>query len=237
MGAGGGVHIYVFIVALLVGFHDVVQAHGVVQACLDMAGALGRCAVQIGDPQGQGLYAALEVGADRRGENTELVNVRGLDANDGVNAEHKGTDVQRSAGTVGRDIGGVGAHGLHDGLHKPILREYGHPHPAAGVSHPGGVQVGAEADDVAVGRGVGLQPLKAGLGVLQNTCALVHLNGGVGGQAARVPLTVFEIGHKALLGLHVAKSQIAPVDIFLFHRETTFLIIKRYSTTANVNGQ
>ena len=90
---------------------------------------------------------------------------------------------------------------------------------------------------MAVGRRVGLQTLKAGLGILQNTGALIHFNGGVGGQTARVPLTVFEIGHKALLGLHVAKSQIAPVDIFLFHRETTFLIIKRYSTTANVNGQ
>ena len=154
-----------------------------------------------------------------------------------LGGKHKGADIQRSAGPIGRHIRGVGADGFHHSLHKFVLGKHGHPHSAAGFRHPGGVQVGAEADDMAVGRRVGLQTLKAGLGILQNTGALIHFNGGVGGQTARVPLTVFEIGHKALLGLHVAKSQIAPVDIFLFHRETTFLIIKRYSTTANVNGQ
>ena len=217
MGAGGGIHVDVLVIALLVGVHNVVKAHGVVQTGLDVAGALGRRPVKIGDAQLQGLDAALEIGADRGDEHPELILRRGLDADDGVAAEHERTDVQRRAGAVGRHPLGVCADGLHYGLHEPVLGEHGHFQAAAGAGHPLGVQVRAEADDVAVLGGVGFQPLKAGLGVLQNAGALTHGNGGLIGQAAVVPLAVSEIGDIAHVGLDVAKSQIAPVNIFSFH--------------------
>ena len=217
VGAGGGVHIHVLVVALLVGIHDVVKAHGVVQASLYVAGAPGGCTVQIGDAHGQGLHAALEVGANGGGEDTELVLIGGLDADDGIGAEHEGTDVQGCAGAEGGHPGGVGTDGLHNGVHELVLGEHGHLQTLAGLSHPGGVQVGAEADDAAVFGGVGLHALKAGLGVLQHAGALTDGDGGVLSQAALVPGTVLVVGDEALIGLDVAKPQAAPVDIFLFH--------------------
>ena len=52
---------------------------------------------------------------------------------------------------------------------------------------------------------------------MQNAGALTHGNGGLIGQAAVIPLAVSEIGDIAHVGLDVAKSQIAPVNIFSFH--------------------
>ena len=52
---------------------------------------------------------------------------------------------------------------------------------------------------------------------MQNAGALAYGNGGLIGQAAVVPLAVPEIGDVAHVGLDVAKSQIAPVNIFSFH--------------------
>ena len=217
MGAGGGIQIDVLVIALLVGVHNVVQAHGIVQSRLYMAGAPGRGTVQIGDADGQGLDAALEVGAYGGGKDAELVFRGGLDADGGVGTEHKGPDVQRGPGAEGGHPGGVGADGLHHGVHKTILGEYGHSQTAAGIGHPGGVQVGTEADDASILGGVGLHTLKAGLGILQYTGALIHGDGGVLRQAAIVPRAVFVVGHKALVRLDIAKAQAAPVNILLFH--------------------
>ena len=49
---------------------------------------------------------------------------------------------------------------------------------------------------------------------MQNAGALTHGNGGLIGQTAVIPLAVSEIGDIAHVGLDVAKSQIAPVNIF-----------------------
>ena len=237
VGAGSGIHVDVLVVALLMGVHNVVKAHGVVQTGLHIAGALGRRPVEIGDAQLQGLDAALEIGADRGDEHPELILRRGLDADDGVAAEHERTDVQRRAGAVGRHPLGVCADGLHYGLHEPVLGEHGHFQAAAGTGHPLGVQVRAEADDASILGGVGFQPLKAGLGVLQNAGALTHGNGGLIGQAAVIPLAVSEIGDIAHVGLDVAKSQIAPVNIFSFHCKHLSEILFPNSSTAGGASQ
>ena len=90
---------------------------------------------------------------------------------------------------------------------------------------------------MAVLGGVGFQPLKAGLGVLQNAGALAHGNGGLIGQAAVIPLAVSEIGDIAHVGLDVAKSQIAPVNIFSFHCKHLSEILFPNSSTAGGASQ
>ena len=217
MGAGGGVHIHVLVIALLVGIHDVVQAHGVVQTGLDVTGAPGSRTVEVRDADGQGLHAALEVGADGSGKNPELVLVGGLDANDGIVAEHEGADIQGRTGAEGGHPCGVGTDGLNDSVYELILGIDGHFQPLAGLRHPSGVQVGAEADDAAVLGGVGLHALEAGLGVLQYAGTLAHGDGGVVGQNAVIPRAAAIVGDEPLIGLDVAEAQAAPVDIFLFH--------------------
>ena len=60
LGSCARVQIHIFIKALVVGIHDGVKAHGVIQACFDMARAVWCCTVKIADADGQRLYAAFE---------------------------------------------------------------------------------------------------------------------------------------------------------------------------------
>ena len=76
------------------GIHDGVKTHGVIQACFDMARAVWCCTVKIADADGQRLYAAFEVRANRSGEYTELVFIGWFYADNRVASEHIGTDIQ-----------------------------------------------------------------------------------------------------------------------------------------------
>ena len=220
VGAGGGIQVDVLVIALLVGIHDGIQAHGIVQTCLDMAGALGGGTVEVGDADGQRLHAALEVGTHGGDEDTELILSSGLDADDGVIAEHIGTDVQGSAGTEGGHPGGIGLDHFTDGIQEPVHGERRHLQTLGRLHHAHCIEVGTEADDAAVLGGVGLHTLEAGLGVLQDAGALVHGDVGIGGQRAFIPLAVFIVGDIAVIGLDIAEADIAPVKVLLFHNQT-----------------
>ena len=73
LGPCGGIKVHVLVKSLLMGVNDSVQAHGVVQTCLYMTCAVGSCPVVVTYPDSDRLSAALEVGAYRCGEYTELV--------------------------------------------------------------------------------------------------------------------------------------------------------------------
>ena len=62
-----------------------------------MPRAAGRRAVEIRNPQGKRLYAALEIGADGGGENAELVFVGGLYAQHAARGKHKRPQIERRA--------------------------------------------------------------------------------------------------------------------------------------------
>ena len=203
------------------GIHNVVEAHSVVQARLDVACASGGCPVQVGNTDGQRPDAALEVGAYRGAEDTELELAGGLHTDDGVIAKHIGPQVQAGTGAEGGHPGGIGLHGLVDGIQEPLFGEHGHFHSLTGLDHPLGIQVRAEANGLAVLGGVGLHALEHGLGVLQDAGALVHGDVGIGGQAALIPSAVLVVGYITVIRLHIAEADIAPVDIFLFHSRAT----------------
>ena len=95
--SGRCVEVHIFIIALTVRIHDRVQAHRVVQAGLDVTGAMRCCAVVVADTDRDRLYAALEVRAYRSDKYTELVLIRRLYTDDCVASEHVRTDVERSA--------------------------------------------------------------------------------------------------------------------------------------------
>ena len=132
----GSVQIHIFIIALLVGVHDGVEAHGIVQTGLYMAGAVGGCPVKVADADGDGLCTALKVGAHRRTEGAELVFAGRLYADDGIRSEHIGTDIEGRTGAEGRHIIGVGLYDLCNGLHEAFLGEYGHFQSLCRVFHP-----------------------------------------------------------------------------------------------------
>jgi len=225
LGAGGGVEIHVFGIALTMSVHDGVEAHGVVEACLDVTGAVRSGAVEVGDADGDGLGTALEVGADGSDENTELVLFGGLHADDGGTAEHVGADVERSARAVGRHPGEVGLHGFDHGFDEALCGEHGHFKAAAGIFHALGVEVGAEGDHATVFRGVGFEAFEAGLAVLEHARTFGDDDFVVIGEYSFIPGAVLEIGHEAVVRLHVAEAEIGPIESFLFHE--TYLLHKK----------
>ena len=217
LGAGGGVEVHVFSVALAMGVHDGVEAHGVVEASLDVAGAVGSGAVEVSHADGDRLGTALEIGANGSDEDAELVLFGGLHADDGRTAEHVGADIQGSAGAVGGDPGEVGLYGLDNGIDEALGREDGHFEAAAGIFHALGIEVGAESDHAAVFSGIGLEAFKAGLAVLEHAGALGDDHLVVVGEHAFIPGAVLEVGHETVVRLHVSEAKIGPVEIFLFH--------------------
>ena len=218
IGAALGIEVQVLGIASCVGLDTGLDAHGVVQAGLDVAGAMRSSAVILGDAQGNSRVAALEVRADRRDQNAELVLGGRGNANDDTRGDHERTDVQRGARAERRNPSGVRLNDFLNGLYELVLRERGHAQALGGIAHALGVQVGTEADDVAVLGSVCLQALEDLLTVMENARALGQLDGMIGGQAALFPFAVLEITDVAVIGGHVIEAQVTPVEIFLLQR-------------------
>ncbi len=217
VGAGLRVEEEVVGVALLVRQDAGVKRHGVVEAGLDVAGAVGSGAVVIGNLQLNGLDAALVVGAHGGHEDAELVLIGRLDANDVARCEHEGTHVERGARAKGRHPGGVGLDDLLDGLDKAVNGERRHAQALRRVVHALGVHIGTEAHDRAVLGGVGLQALEDLLAVVEKAGALGHHDRVVGGKLALAPLAVLIVANIAVVGVLVGKTQATPVDVLLLH--------------------
>ena len=203
------------------------QRHRVVEAGLDVAGAVGRRAVELGDDQLDGLDAALVVGAHRGHEDAELVLVSGLDADDVARGEHERADVERGAGAVRRHPGGVGLDDLLDGLDELLLGEGGHLETLGGVVHALGVHVRAEADDVAVLGGVGLEAIEDLLAVVEQAGALREGDGVVRGKAALFPRAVLVVADVAVVGVLIGEAEAAPVDVLLLHHALCISLRRR----------
>ena len=227
VGAGLRVEEEVVGIAGGVGEHAGVQRHGVVEAGLDVAGAVGRGAVELGNDELDGLDAALVVRADRSDEDAELILVGGLHADDVARGEHERADVERGAGAEGRHPGGVGLDDLLNGLDELILGEGGHLEAGGGVVHALRVHVGTEADDGAVFGGVGLEALEDLLAVVKQAGALGERDGVVGGELALAPLAVFVVADIAVVGVLISEAEATPVDVLLLHHALHLLASAR----------
>ena len=130
--------------------------------------------------------------------------------------------VQRGAGTIGRHPCGVSGNDLLDGIDEAILREGRHLQTLGRGVHTVGVEVGAEAYDIAFFGGVGLQALEHFLAVMEDAGAFGKRDGMVGRDLALVPFAILPMRDKACVCRLIAEAQVAPVQILLFHRATSF---------------
>ena len=188
--------------------NDRVQAHSVVQTCLDVACAVRSSSVKVRNLDSDGLGAALEVGAYGCCEYAELVVVRGLNADNGVGAEHVGADIESRACAVGRYEVDVRLDYLLDRLDELLLGVNGHFKTLAAVLESGRVEVGTEYNNSAVAGGVRLESLEYGLGILENARALADCYHVVGCQNAVVPFAVLVVGDKTLVGFDVTEAEV-----------------------------
>ena len=91
-----------------------------------MTGSMRCRAVEVGDTDGQGLSATLEVRSYRSAQDTELIFVRRLYTDDRIAAEHIRTNVQSCTAAVRRYESIVGLNRLGNSLHETLLGENGH---------------------------------------------------------------------------------------------------------------
>ena len=177
---------------------------------------MGSCAVEIAYLDGDGLCAALKVRTYGRSEYAELIVVSGLYTDYGVYAEHIRSDIKCSAGSVGRYIGFICLNDLIYRFYESVFREYGHFQPLCRILKSGCIKIGAEHNGSAVLCGVCLQTFKYGLRILQNAGAFVHGDVFVIRKGAFVPCAVCVIGYITFIRFLIGKSQIRPIDVFLF---------------------
>jgi hypothetical protein len=175
---------------------------------LILTGAARRSTVEVADAQRQRMDAALEVGADRRRENAELIFFGGGDTDDWAAAEHKRAYIERSAGAVRRHIRGVSLDGLDDCVDETFFREYGHFEPFGAVFHALAVHIGTKSNDMSILSSVGFKALEARLRILQDTRGLADGDGVVTDKFAVVPCAVAVVRYVALVGLAVTEIKV-----------------------------
>ena len=193
IGSGCRVKVQIFVIALFMRLHNGVQAHGVVQTGFDMACAVRSGSVIIRNADGDRLCAALEIGANRCAEHSELIFICGLYADNGVRAEHIRADVKRCAGTVRRYPRIVCLNNLINCVNKFLFREHRHLKSFRGSFHTSGVKIRAETYRSAVCRCICLKALKYGLGILKYARAFIHCDIRIGSQGAVIPFAVLKI--------------------------------------------
>ena len=143
------------------------EARGVIAAAFGGAGAAGRGAGVVGrEPDADRLLAALEIGADGRGDHHEPVFRRRTDAEKRLVGEHERAQVE--AAVAARDPLDVDLDQLLDRAQERRLGQHGHRQPLGRGLEAARVLLGAEQGDAAVLEAVGLEALEDLLGVVQH---------------------------------------------------------------------
>ena len=148
------------------------EAGGVVAAAFGRAGAAGRGAGIVADPDRHGGRAGLEIVARRAGDDEVFVLLGRAHAEEGLGGDHEGAQIERAALDGGEPVA-VGAHKLLDAFEEQRLGQRGHGEPLGGLVEPRGIGLGAEQGNAAVLLAIGLQPLEDFLRIMQ------HCGGGI----------------------------------------------------------
>ena len=156
--------------------HDRMKAHRIVQTCLDIAGAVRCCTVEIRNLNADRFCAALEIRAYRCSKDTELILVSRLYADDRADTENIRAQIQCRTGSVRRNPRFVGLDNLKNSLYESVLRERRNLEPLCGVVQSLGVQIRPECNCAAVLCRISLQSFEYGLRILKHTCVLAHGN-------------------------------------------------------------
>ncbi len=205
--SGAGIEVHILVKALFMSGNDGMKAHSVVQTSLDKAGAVRSGSVEIADLNGNRLSAALEVRANGGAEDTELEFVCRFYADNGVNTEHEGTEIQGSAGAIGGNVCFVGTNNLFYSLDEFILGEHGHFHTAGRISQTFRIEVRTEYNGIALFGSIGFQTFKDRLCILEYAGTFAHIDHIVINESALIPGTVFEGGNITFVSFDVAKAQ------------------------------
>ena len=220
------IQVEVFSIAGAVRIHRRVQAHGVVKAGLDVAGAVRGRTVPIRHHELLGLHCALIVGAHRHYKNAEKEGRGRCHTNLRAGADHERTDVERAARAVRRHPSGIRADGFEHGLNELFLRIARHFQTGGRVVHAFGVHIRTEGDDLALLCRISLQTFETALGIMEDAGGLQQRDVLVSDEFAAFPSAVFPLILITVVRRGIGKSELRPVDVLFFH----FGFIRRVNT-------
>ena len=224
LGAGCWVEIHIFSKSCFVCFLAGVEAHGVVEACFDVTGAVWGCAVKIGDGDLDRFDAALEIWADWHADHAEFKFWRWRYADDRTAAVDEWTDVEGGAGAVWWNVVDVGLDELVEGIEEFFFGNGWDAEAFAGIVQTLCVQIWTEGDDAAVFGAVRFEPFKSGLRILQHAGAFGNMNDRIGDEAAFVPFAIFPGRNITIICSSILETEAAPINIFC-HKKHSFTCI------------
>ena len=203
-------------VALLLGPVAGPERRGVVAAGLGHAGAaLDGADILVLHIDLDRIQPLRIVGAHGADDDDVLAVVGAVYAQGGVQADHKGTDIQGGVLLVGDPIP-LQLDQLRDASQGQLLGDLGQRDPLGGVVHPADVVHGPEQLDGAVVSAVGLQALKDLLGIVKHLGRGVDLEGGIGDDAGIVPALAGVIVHdEHMIGHALAEHQSGGLGLLL----------------------
>ena len=190
------------------------QAGSVVAAQLDGAGAQRcRTVVIFNDHGADRFHAAFVIRTDRHDHDEQFVIGGGSHTDLGTYADIERADVERTAGSVGRNVFNIVQHNTADQIFEEINGESRAENAFGGHIQAAGVFIRAEYADLAVFAAERLQAFECGLSVMQTGGGDGHGDIGIRQQFAFAPCTV-PVGCPDMgFHRHVAESQTAPVDV------------------------
>ena len=155
------------------------------------------------------------VGAHGTDDDDVLAVVGAVYTQSGVQADHKGTDVQGGILLVGDPVP-LQLDQLRDAGQGQILGDLGQGDTLSRVVHPADIVHGAEQLDGAVIGAVGLQALKDLLGVVEHLGRRIDLEGSIGDDAGVVPALAGVIVHdEHMIGHALAEHQSGGLGLLL----------------------
>ena len=184
------------------------QARGVIAAAFDGAGAADRGArVVLRHPDRDRRRSALEIGADRRGDDGEDVFRRRLHAEEDLARDHERPQIETAL--AARDPGAVDAHELLDRFDEHGLGHRRHRHALGRIPEAPGIGVGAEQVHAAIVALVGLEAFENLLGVVQDGRGRIEREIGAGFDARAVPaLRLIVADDRHVIGENPAEARV-----------------------------
>ena len=175
------------------------------------------CTVHIRYADGDRFCSAFEVRTYRSSKDTELILSCRFYTNNRINTKHIRTNIQRCSASIRRYICCICFYNIYNCLYKTIFRKYRHLQSSLRICHTFCVQIRAEGNDFTLLGCISFNSLKTGLCILKYTCTFTHGNHWIVNQSTFIPCSIFIVGNKSLIGWHISKAKVAPVNVFLFH--------------------
>ena len=184
------------------------RLRGVIAAAFDGAGAADRGArVVLRHPDRHRRRSALEIGADRRGDDGEDVFRGWLHAEEDLARDHEGPQIETAL--AARYPGAVDAHELLDRFDEHRLGQRRHRHALGRIPEAPGIGVGAEQVHAAVVALVGLEAFENLLRVVQHGGGRIEREIRAGFDARAMPaLRLVVADHRHVIGEDPAEARI-----------------------------